>query len=49
MHCVLTYLFYPLSNPDSPGCNGSAKLWAFFIFCNSFSTFYYFRTISIYK
>ena len=25
MHCVLTYLFYPLSNPDSPryfACKG---------------------------
>ena len=31
MHCVLTYLFYPLSNPDSPryfACKGMG----FFLF-----------------
>ena len=32
MHCVLTYLFYPLSNPDSPGLVRDCKVIGFFLF-----------------
>ena len=41
MHCVLTYLFYPLSNPDSPRFV-VAKVTAFSRFSNSFNSFYSF-------
>ncbi len=43
MHCVLTYLFYPLSNPDSPDCKRVQSYGHFFVFATALILFMVFK------